>query len=388
MQHILQCSGHALRLPKIVKGSGVHVYDEAGKAYVDLTSGVWCVGLGHQPPRLSQVLARQARDLMHAGFCYSHPVVDGAGEAVVAATGLAPGKCLFLSSGSEAVEVLRQASAHLAGRQKTLALHDAYFGSYASTVKRQGDWHHVDWQACEACAVREACDSDCPTISSIPKDITEFLFEPGSASGFVRFPPQGLVRMLVEHVRGNGGRVIVNEVTTGMGRTGKWFGFQHYGIQPDMVALGKGIGNGYPVSAAVVSQGVAAELESTGFKYAQSHQNDPLGAAIAREVIEIFKEEDWIARSQQAGELFLEQLQDLVDQEVVLAVRGRGMMFGVDLAGPEFAGRIWDHLLDRGYIVCNRGSLFRIDPPLIADSSILNGFIDAFQAGIAAVKKG
>ena len=99
-----------------------------------------------------------------------------------------------------------------------------------------------------------------------------------------------------------GGLVMVNEITTGMGRTGKWFGFQHYDIQPDIVALGKGLGNGYPVSAVAMSKEVAEKLETSGLRYAQSHQNDPLGCAVAGEVIRIMLKEDWVERGSGAGE--------------------------------------------------------------------------------------
>lgn len=378
MKNVLHSTGHDLKLPDITNSDGVYVYDSRGRRYADLTSGVWCTALGHNHRRISRVMTRQADRLMHAGFCYSNPIVDRAAASVLSVTGLDRGRCVFLSSGSEAIEFLRQTATHLTGRQKTLCLHDAYLGSYASVTKRARDWHILNWEACADCPVSRQCDPDCPTIRAIPRDISEFLFEPGSASGFVRFPPVGLVRTLAARVRESGGFTIANEVTTGMGRTGEWFGFRHYGIQPDMVALGKGIGNGYPVSAAAVSRAVAARLQGTGFKYAQSHQNDPLGAAIALEVIRTMADDELVTRAAELGARFLERLQGLVDHELFLAVRGKGLMFGLDLDGPETAGEIQDRLLEKGYIICNRGSLFRIDPPLIIHTDTLQGFVDAF----------
>ena len=93
-------------------------------------------------------------------------------------------------------------------------------------------------------------------------------------------------------VKKDNGLVLVNEVTTGVGRTGNWFGFQHYGISPDIVALGKSIDNGYPVSVTVFAQEVMHRLAGAPLKYAQSHQNDPLGAAVAREVVQIVLEQE------------------------------------------------------------------------------------------------
>jgi len=87
---------------------------------------------------------------------------------------------------------------------------------------------------------------------------------------------------MAQRVKQADGLIVANEVTTGMGRTGKWFGFQHYDIRPDIVCLGKGLGNGYPVSAVAMGQSIAEKSENSGFRYAQSHQNDPLGCAVAK----------------------------------------------------------------------------------------------------------
>ena len=150
-------------------------------------------------------------------------------------------------------------------------------------------------------------------LKEIPFDkIGAFVFEPGgSGIGFVHFPPRPLVEAIAGRVRASGGLIVANEITTGIGRTGKWFGFQHYDIQPDIVALGKGLGNGYPVSAVAVREETAEKLERGGFHYVQSHQNDPLGCAIAREVIAALHEEKLIERGAELGAYFLEGLREI-----------------------------------------------------------------------------
>lgn len=109
---------------------------------------------------------------------------------------------------------------------------------------------------------------------------------------------------LFKKIREADGLVMSNEVTTGMGRTGKWFGFQHYDFQPDIVALGKGLGNGYPVSAIAMSINVAKKLEDSGLGYAQSHQNEPLGCAVAKEVITGLRDESLIEHGAALGKYF------------------------------------------------------------------------------------
>ncbi len=162
-----------------------------------------------------------------------------------------------------------------------------------------------------------------------------FLFEPGSSSGLVRFPPEKLIQRIVGAVQRAGGFVLVNEVTTGVGRTGKWFGYEHYAISPDIVATGKGIGNGYPVSVAAFGPRVVERLGGREVKYAQSHQNDPVGAAVVREVIRLIREEGLLDR--EPGDL-----EDPARRAwtrcgartgAIREIRARGLMVAVELGG-------------------------------------------------------
>ncbi len=257
MNNVLNCTGHDLKIPNIVDSEGLYLFDENGKQYMDLESGVWCTALGHKNSRVNEVIMNQINSIMHTGFCYSNEILDEAAKSILSITDLPGGKCVFLCSGSEAIEILRQISRQVTGRDKTLALHDAYLGSYSSVINRNEGWHIFDWQKCKTCPQQDECDPGCDELQNIPKDIAEFIFEPGSASGFVRFPPKALIQNMVDIVRKNNGKIIANEVTTGTGRTGKWFGYQHYGMEPDMISIGKGIGNGYPVSVAVLSSALA-----------------------------------------------------------------------------------------------------------------------------------
>ncbi|MBT5561483.1 MAG: aminotransferase class III-fold pyridoxal phosphate-dependent enzyme, partial [Rhodospirillaceae bacterium] len=319
------------------------------------------------------------------GFCFSNDIVEDAAKAVLSITGFQDGKCVFLSSGSEAIELARQLCKHITKKTVTMCLHDAYLGSFRSVTNRDDDWHLFDWSQCAVCPEREDCNSECPKLKNIPDDISEFVFEPGSASGFVRFPSVSLIRNIVDIIRAQGGKIIVNEVTTGMGRTGKWFGYNHYSIEPDLVTIGKGLGNGYPVSAVAINHETAGELEGGTFKYVQSHQNDPLGAAVARTVIKLLDEKGLIDRAAILGKKILQELETLTMSKHVTEVRGRGMMFAVEFAQKTVGDKIYDQLLDRGYIVCNRGGMFRLDPPLMIEESDILEFVSVFRGLLADI---
>lgn len=380
MSSVLNCTNHELRIPDIVEGDGAWVIGDSGKRYLDLESGVWCTPLGHGDARVNAALKEQVGAITHAGFCWSSDIVEEAAQAVLSITSMEDGKCVFLCSGSEAIELARQISKHITKKPVTMCLHDAYLGSYSSVLERKKDWYLFDWRDCAACATRNECKGDCPKLQDIPDDISEFVFEPGSASGFVRFPPAALIRNIARIVRAQGGRIVVNEVTTGMGRTGAWFGYNHFAIEPDLVAIGKGLGNGYPVSALALTRETAALLEDGTFNYQQSHQNDPLGAAVACEVIKALKEDGLISRTADLGARFLEELQSLSESPHITEVRGRGMMFAVDFADKARGDKIYDQLLEAGYIVCNRaGGSFRIDPPLMIGEADFQGFIEVFR---------
>ena len=369
---VFNSTGHRLELPEIVSSDGIYLTDSDGNRYMDLESGVWCTSVGHRNGRVDDAIRAQMGALSHAGFCYSHPVVEEAAASVLSVCGLEDGGVVFLCSGSEGIDYARQVAKSITGRDLSLAFHDAYLGSFSSVVDRTNSWFIFDWESCPSCPGGNRA-ADCDHLGDIPEDVSEFIFEPGSSSGQVRFAPVPLVRRIVELVKSNGGKVIANEVTTGIGRTGTWFGFDHFAICPDLIVIGKGIGNGYPVSAVVMSSQTAHELEATGFKYMQSHQNDPLGAAVVKEVIAVIRDESLIEGAAAKGPVFLAALQGLATHPAVVAVRGRGLMFAIDLSDAATSYEVFRSLLTRGYIVCPRGATLRIDPPLtIGDDEFLS----------------
>lgn len=384
MEHVYSCTGHELKIPHIVDSQGVYLFDDKGKRFMDLESGVWCISIGHKNDRINRAITKQIGSLMHAGFCYSNQVLEESSKSILHITNFINGKCVFLCSGSEAIEISRQISKHLSGKKVSMTLHDSYLGAYASVTDRTKGWYIFNWEQCRTCRKNDNCDPHCKAFQDMPEDISDFVFEPGSSSGFVRFPPKALIQNIVKIIQKNNGKIIANEVTTGVGRTGKWFGYQHYDIKPDLIAIGKGIGNGYPVSVAAINEATVGELEMEPFKYAQSHQNDPLGAAIVQEVIREIENNELITKAGQKGSVFLPQLESLVDNEIVLDVRGRGMMFAMDLANKDIADEIYSDLINQGYIVGNRGTSFRIDPPLILTETEFDGFIDAFKTIIVS----
>jgi len=385
MPNLIVYPGHDILVADVVKADNCTLYDARGKRYVDLESGVWCTAIGHTHPRVVQVLQDQAARMMHAGYCYSNDIVRSAADEILSTLGLAAGRGVFLCSGSEAIEFGVRSIQRVMARPLLLTMTDSYFGAYGSAHRRtEEEWFRYDWLGCSDCPTTEDGSPDCEHWSAIPFErIGGFLFEPGSSSGFVRFPPVGLIRALVSRIRNQGGFIMVNEVTTGLGRTGAWYGYQHYGLQPDVVALGKGLGNGYPVSFAAFAPRVADVLGQAPLPYAQSHQNDPLGAAVAREVVRVIRDERWIERSAESASILWDGLQEIQGRTPrITAMRGRGMMIAVDLDEESFARHVQEDLVQRGFILARRvgtGTL-RIDPALTIEAQDLRDFLAAFES--------
>jgi len=379
MNNILHCIGHELLYKNMVHAKNCLLYDADGNEYLDMESGVWCTSVGHTNPSVVNVLNRQASEMMHTGYCYLHPVVEQAAGKILDITGLKNGKALFLCSGSEAVDFSIRISRHVTGRKLMLTMQDSFLSSFGS-FDTKDHWLFLDWLNSES-------------ITNIPfAEVAAFVFEPGSSSGFVRFPPIELITAIVNAVHSYGGVVICNEVTTGIGRTGYWFGYNHYGILPDIVAIGKGIGNGYPVSCVACSEQIVDKIDLEQFHYFQSHQNDPLGAQVAQEVIHVIETEGLIAQAATKGKWIMSEINRLKNRyEIIQEVRGRGLMIAVDFIKRDdvsVAQLVHEKLLEQRIILVRRphSETFRIDPSLTIRKEDIDRFIFAFEHAVKEVQ--
>jgi len=387
MTHLLWYTGHELLLRDIVRAENCHLFDSQDRRYVDLESGVWCTSIGHGNPRVLQAIADQMARISHTGFGYSSDIVEEAAREILSLIGLEDGKCVFLCSGSEAVEYGVRVVQSVIDRPLLMTMTDSYFGAYGSASRKQEtEWFCFDWVPCAACPYPNECDEHCDSWAAIPfQRIGGFLFEPGSSSGLVRFPPEKLIRNIVKAIKKNNGFVLVNEVTTGIGRTGKWFGYQHYDTSPDIVALGKGIGNGYPVSVSVLAPAVLRRLGDRPVNYAQSHQNDPLGAAVVREVVRFIREQELIERSRSIADTLLSALDSIKSRtHRIKEIRARGLMIALELEdGPNASLTVHTHreLVRRGFVLGRRPgvNVLRLDPALTIDEKDIEGFLRTLE---------
>jgi acetylornithine aminotransferase len=374
MKNILNTTGHMLKFKDFVKSDNCSLFDSTGNRYLDLESGTWCTSIGHCHPRITKVITEQSSRMIHSGFTYLNPIIDVTAKKILEITGINDGKCVFLSSGSEAVEYSVQLARSITDKPIIFTMKDCFLSSFGLSGERsEKNWINFD----------RSHDDNLDKVDF--SKIAAFVFEPGSSQGIVNFPSVTIIRKIAERTRNSGGLVIINEVTTGVGRTGEWFGYMHYGIIPDIVAMGKGIGNGYPVSCVAMSSSTVNRVDLEKFHHSQSHQNDPLGAAIALEVICVIEDEGLLKRSNELGEIIRSEINRIKNKYgIIKEVRGRGLMIAVEFE-PELnnsvAEIVKERLVEKNIILVKRPGheVLRIDRAITIEIKDVEYFLNCFE---------
>lgn len=343
----------------LVRSVGCCVYDAENKEYIDFESGDWAANLGHSHPAINRLIKEQVDKMIHDGLRFRNIESEQLSIKLLEKLGLNDGQCAFLNSGSEAVNLGITLARRLTGRIKVLKMDCSYLSAfgYGQMADTNTDLISIPMDQTEA-------------ISQLNfEEIAVFVLEPGNAWGFIRYPGSEFVRAIADGVSKHGGLLMANEVTTGFGRTGKWFGFQYYDYNPDIISVGKALGNGYPVSGVAVSAKVAALFSNNPFRYAQSHQNDALGCAVGLEVIRTMEKEDLINQSFEKGLYFKEELIRLQAKHNsdITDIRARGLMIALEMNAPDRAEDLYNRLIDKGFLVGLKEKTIRFMPPLIIE---------------------
>ncbi len=384
MDYLYNSTGYPIYNQAIVRADGCYVYDDAGNAYLDFEAGVWCLPLGHNHPRIIAALQDQALQVCHVGYKYNHAIAERAAKKLVEIADMPDGKCVFLCSGSEAVEYGIQIASVLRPGKRCISLSGQYLSAYGSgaTMQISGEGC-IPWESNDQKSVEEwyAALSGFTNFT----EVGIFIFEAGNSSGLVKLPPANLVSALGILCNEFHILTVVDEVTCGIGRTGKWFGYMNYNMVPDIVAVGKGLGNGYPVSAVILTQKVADDALKAGFHYAQSHQNDPLGCRIALEVIQVIEDDKLLEQSVILGDYLRERYSEIKGNfPAIQEIKGIGLLNSIrftDNTPPKALELLDMKLFGAGYVVGTKPlqKTLRTYIPLVADHAMIDSFIAALQ---------
>lgn len=362
----------------IVKSESCFVFDANNKRYIDFESGDWAAVLGHSNPQINERIKEQVDKLIHDGLRFRNNESEQLAVMLLDKIGLAGGQCAFLNSGSEAVNLGITIAKNLTKRRRVLKMDCSFLSSFGHGQISESNMDLISIKM-----------NDTSSIEDIDfKDIAAFVFEPGNSSSLIKYPDNDFIKAVAAEIKKHGGLLMANEVTTGFGRTGKWFGFQHYDYQPDIVSVGKAIGNGYPISGVAISSAVSDLFVKSPFRYAQSHQNDALGCAIGIEVINTIDNEDLISKGFIAGEYFKQKLMQLQSSHnEICEIRARGLMIGVEICTMELAEYIYDQLIENGFLAGLKEKTLRFMPPLIIEQDDIDKVVMAINTIILQKKR-
>lgn len=362
------------------RGSGARLWDEDSVEYLDAIAGVAVTSLGHAHPEIASVISEQAGTLLHTSNVFRIDWQERLGECLCALTGMQ--KAFFCNSGAEANETaLKLARLHGHRKQvaepKILVMENGYHGRTIATLSATGNpatqigfapflpgFLRVPYNDIDA--VRQAADQS--------PDIVAVLIEPVQGEGGIRVASADYLRELRRLCNQRGWLLMLDEIQTGMGRTGAWFGYQHAGIEPDVMTLAKALGNGFPIGACL-ARGSAADLFSPG-QHGSTFGGNPLACRVACTVVDIMARDKLPERAAVLGARLLAGLQrTLSDHPHVIAIRGQGLMAGIELDQPckELVGRALaeQHLL----ITVTRDTVIRLLPPLICDEMQIDDIV-------------
>jgi len=395
----------------LVRAEGCTVWDIAGKSYLDLLSGTWCGVLGSGHPRLLCAIHDQASRIVHTGSSFITLEITRALSKLQEIIPPQLNRAVFLNSGSEAVELALKMARAATGADVVVVMERGYYGAttYALGLSEVGRAAHylpplgsvlrLPAPYCLHCPLgcSQPCHEEFPCLNPLAeladngkKKIAAVLFEPVMGGGII-VPPLGYGARLRALTARCQAVFIAEEVTTGMGRTGRWFGFEHEGILPDILVIGKAIGAGLPVSAVVTTEDIEKRCQGIISRHVQSHQNDPFSGRIAATVISILQEERLVERAAEIGEYFLAGLRNTgLGSGMISEVRGWGAMLGVELH-PDFSGKgmeISQRLLGAGFIVDYHQptATFRLFPPYVISHLEIDAFIIAFRKTLLEIR--
>lgn len=351
----------------LVKGEGSRLWDDQGKEYLDFMTGIAVTGLGHNHPKVKARLAEQMEQLWHVSNLFHHPNHEKVGQLLVKHSGL--DRVFFSNSGAEAnegaIKLARRYQQKVLGngRYEIISFKQSFHGRTLATLTATGQDKVKEGFAPLPQGFVTVPYHDIEALrASIGNQTAAILIEMIQGEGGVNPAEASFIQAVDALCKEHGVLLIVDEIQTGIGRTGKWFAYQHYGIQPDIVSVAKGLGNGFPIGA-VLGKEKLAEAFAPG-SHGTTFGGNPLATSAALGVLETIEEEGLTQHAAETGAYLKQALQEkLASNPFVVEVRGLGMMLGIECAQP--VADIVAEAREQGLLVITAGpNIIRLLPSL------------------------
>src|ERR687887_1477152 len=400
----------------LVRGEGQYVWDDAGNKYLDCFGGVLTVSVGHCNPTVTDAVVEQMRTIQHTSTLYANKPQSDLAEKLHQITPGRLKKSFFTNSGTEADDTAVHAAKLATGRHEIVVLRHSYSGRSATSLSAVG---HSTWRPlppqvagivharapyCYRCPFKLtypecglACAEDIEELimTSTTGEIAAFMAEPILGVGGFIVPPPGYFERAVEITRKHGGLFIADEVQTAWGRTGdKWFGIEHWDVEPDILTSAKGLGNGVPVGITVATPEVADKFPGLTFS---TFGGNPVSMAAALAVIKYIEEEDLRRNAAEVGAYLREGLEGLKEKYAGIGdVRGMGLMQALEFVkdretkepDPQSVLKVFEETKRRGVLIGKGGlygNVIRTGLMLNSTKDTVDELIEALDSAFATV---
>lgn len=358
-----------------VRGKGVHLFDEQGTAYLDMLSGIGVSALGYGHPAIQDALDKQSRKLLHISNLFFHEGQAELALRLTEMTGL--DRAFFCNSGTEAWEAalklarayatLRRSEGHHLGT-KVLALEHSFHGRTMGSVSTTHKLKYREPFGPLIPGVEFVRFDDIADLEEkFSTDVCAICLEPVQGEGGIHPVSKEFFAAARKLSKQTGALLIADEIQCGLGRTGEWCAYQHYGILPDVTTLAKPLGGGIPIGAMLCNEESARAF--TPGMHGTTFGGGPLACAVAIAVIDTMRRDNLLQHIQETGKYFLQQLHALAERHAcIVDVRGMGLMLGVELADAEVAKQAATQMMERRILI-NRTSetVLRFLPPYIIE---------------------
>jgi acetylornithine/N-succinyldiaminopimelate aminotransferase len=371
----------------LVKGRGCKVWDDERNEYIDALAGIAVNSLGHSHPRIVKAVQKQAGKLMHiSNFYYNEPQSNLA-EKLVKVSGL--DRVFFCNSGAEAVEgaiKLARRYSNLKGKAGTvISMENSFHGRTLGTIAMGKEKYQNGFAPMPSGFERVPFNDPAALEAKVSEQTVAIIMEPIQGEGGIRPVTKAYLKKARELCDEYDIPLILDEVQTGIARTGKMFAYQNYGITPDIVASAKALGSGFPIGAVL-----AREKFANAFGYGNhgtTYGGNPLACAAALETLKVIEDDDVCEMARVRGNYTMTRLKDLSENwPAIKDVRGMGMMIGVELNFP--GADVVVEMMKRGVLSnCASDVVIRLVPPLIMTKEEIDRVIDVLVESIKVVEK-